>query len=62
MNKENPFKHIGQPQKGMPEEIKEGVLQNINTAKSLMEMSENFNRAYKAAMSALFKTINNTYK
>jgi len=39
---ENPFKKIEDPLKDAPKDLKDGVIQNINTVKLLMEMSSNF--------------------
>lgn len=56
MEKQNPFKSIGTPPHKVPEHIKEKVMRDITTAKSLMEMSASFACKYKEAMSSLFKT------
>lgn len=39
MEKPNPFKSIGSPPQDVPKHLKEKVMQDIYTAKSLMERS-----------------------
>jgi hypothetical protein len=39
---ENPFKHINQPLKEVPEELKAKVMHDIAIAKLLMELAELF--------------------
>ncbi|RDY58926.1 hypothetical protein [Flagellimonas nanhaiensis] len=56
MGKRNPFEDIGFPQKEVPKELKEIIMQKIKTMKLLMELSENFDKNCKAAMSSLYKT------
>ena len=55
MEKQNPFKYIGQPPHNIPEDIKSSVMKNIMTAKYLMEIKLLFKQNHKAAMASLFK-------
>ncbi len=56
MEKQNPFKSIGTPPQDVPEYLKEKIMRDITTAKSLMEMPSAFASKHKEAMSSLFKT------
>lgn len=55
MEKQNPFKYIGQPPHGVPKDIKNNVMKNITTAKHLMDMKLLLKQNIKATMSSLFK-------
>ncbi|WP_274183414.1 hypothetical protein [Flavivirga sp. 57AJ16] len=55
MEKQNPFKNIGQPPHDVPEDIRNNIMKSITTAKHLMKIKLLFKQNHKAAMSSLFK-------
>ncbi|WP_431129501.1 hypothetical protein [Flagellimonas flava] len=56
MEKQNPFEDIGLPQKEVPKELKEIIMQKVVILKLLKELSDDFDKSFKVAMSSLFKT------
>jgi hypothetical protein len=56
MEKENPFKLIGIPQREVPESLKEKVITDVSSAKLVMDMAALFTKNYKATLSSMFLT------
>ena len=56
MERENPFKQIGQPKKEVPLELRQRVIKEVATAKLLMDMAALFTSNYKSALGSLFLT------
>ncbi len=62
MERENPFKQIGQPKKEVPIELRQRVIKEVATAKLLMDMAALFTSNYKSALGSLFLTKKKTNK
>ncbi len=62
MERENPFKQIGQPKKEVPLELRQRVIKEVATAKLLMDMAALFTSNYKSALGSLFLTKMKTNK
>ena len=62
MEKENPFKKLGQPPKEVPKELKQKVMGDVAAAKLLMDMASLFTRNYGESLGSLFKTKRNNIK
>lgn len=56
MEKRNPFEDMDLPHKEVPGELKEIIMMKVKILKLLMELSEDFDKSCKAAVSSLFKT------
>lgn len=55
MEKENPFKKLGQPLKEVPVELKNKVMDDIATLKFVMETASLFSSNYANAIESFFK-------
>ena len=55
MEKENPFKKIGEPPKEVPKVLKKKVMNNVNTLKFIMETASLFSTNYSNAVESFFK-------
>ena len=56
MQRENPFKKIGGLEKEVPEDLRQKVVNDVSSAKLLMDMAFLFTQNYKAALSSMFLT------
>lgn len=59
---ENPFKKIGTPPKEAPTDLKKKVMDDVNTAKFIMEVTSLFSSNFAATLESLFKTKNKPNK
>jgi hypothetical protein len=55
MERENPFKKLGQPPKEVPAELKQKVMGEVASAKLLMDMASLFTTNYSATVGSMFK-------
>lgn len=55
---ENPFKHINQPLKEVPQELKARVMNDIAIAKLIMEMAELFSYNFGHVIDTVTKNRN----
>lgn len=62
MEKENPFKMLGQPPKNVPIKLRQKVMNEVASAKLVMDMAALFTSNYKATLESMFKTKNNKPK
>ncbi|MBC5836902.1 hypothetical protein [Flavobacterium muglaense] len=60
MENNNPFKKIGLPPQEVPADLKKKVLDDVNTAKFLMEVTSLFSSNYLTVLENLFKTKQKT--
>jgi len=51
----NPFKHIIEPQKEVPDELKAQVMKDVATLKLLMDVSELFSKNYLEVLESFLK-------
>lgn len=59
MENENPFKKIGLPPQEVPKELKQKVMDDVNTLKFILEVTSLFSSNYAATIESMFKTKNN---
>ncbi|GGX30261.1 hypothetical protein [Aquimarina muelleri] len=55
MERENPFKKIGIPNKEVPKELKEKVMSEIASLKLVTDIASLFTSNYQATMASFFK-------
>ena len=56
MEKENPFKKLGHPPREVPPGLKKNVMNDIATAKLMMDFAALFTSNYKATLEGMFRT------
>jgi hypothetical protein len=56
MENENPFKKIGLPPQDVPVDLKQKVMDDVNTVKFIMEVTSLFSSNYAATIESMFKT------
>lgn len=56
MEKENPFKKIGLPPQEVPKDLKKKVMDDVNSVKFLMEITDLFSSNYAETLESFFKT------
>lgn len=59
MENENPFKKIGIPSQEVPKELREKVMDDVNTLKFILEVTSLFSSNYASTIESMFKTKNN---
>jgi hypothetical protein len=57
MENENPFKKIGLPSQEVPKDLKNKVMEDVNTVKLLLELSNLFTLNYVDTIEGMFKTL-----
>jgi hypothetical protein len=56
MKNENPFKKLGLPLQEVPKELKQKVMDDINTVKFIIEVTSLFSSNYAETIEGMFKT------
>ena len=56
MEHENPFKKIGIPTQKVPSDLRRKVMDDVNTAKFIMEVTSLFSDNFASSLESLFKT------
>ena len=62
MENENPFKKIGLPPKEVPTDLKKKIMDDVNSAKLIMEVTSLFSANFASTLESLFKTTNRPTK
>jgi predicted transcriptional regulator len=62
MKNENPFKKIGNPPKEVPTDLKKKIMDDVNSAKLIMEVTSLFSSNFAETLESFLKNQNKTNK
>ena len=62
MENQNPFKKIGLPPIEVPNDLKKKIMDDVNSAKLIMEVTSLFSSNFASTLESLFKTNNKPTK
>ena len=60
MKKKNPFKKLGYPPQEVPNDLKQKVMDNVNSVKLFMELGTLFSNNYVSVVESFFATKQST--